>query len=94
MALAMELRGERWRKRREAAERWKDNNRTYYLEQKRRLAGRPEYLAKRRATHALRVAQRNSDDPPRWPAGVPALSTKETSNGSLNDIAITNEARD
>ncbi len=35
-------------KRRQAVHRWKENNREYYLEQKRRLAHRPEYLQRRR----------------------------------------------
>jgi len=35
-------------KRRQAVHRWKENNREYYLEQKRRLAHRPEYLKRRR----------------------------------------------
>ena len=33
---------------RNAGERWKQRNREYYLEQKRRLAARPEYKAHRR----------------------------------------------
>lgn len=39
-------------KRRAAAERWKSNNREYYLKQKRELAARPEYRAKMRAVYA------------------------------------------
>ena len=35
-------------KRRQAVERWKEKNRDRYLEQKRRLAARPEYRAHRR----------------------------------------------
>ena len=35
-------------KRRQAVERWKANNYSYYLEQKRTLAARPEYKAHRR----------------------------------------------
>ncbi len=35
-------------KRRLAVERWKQNHREYYLEQRRILAHRPEYLAHRR----------------------------------------------
>lgn len=58
---------ERWDKRRAAVERWKLKNRDYYLEQKRRLAARPEYLAKRRALYAAR------------PKGArPNLSAQET----------------
>ena len=44
-------------KRRHAVERWKLNNREYYLEQKRRLAHRPEYLQHRREMYkAKRIA--------------------------------------
>ena len=44
-------------KRRQAVERWKLKNREYYLEQKRRLAHRPEYLQHRRDMYkAKRVA--------------------------------------
>ena len=46
------VRDEKWEKRRAAVERWKIKNRGYYLEQKRRLAGRPEYLAWRREKYA------------------------------------------
>ena len=35
-------------KRRAAVERWKEKNRSYYLQQKRTLASRPESLARRR----------------------------------------------
>ena len=42
----------RWTKRRRSQERWKAINYERYLLQKRRLAGRPEYLAHRRATYA------------------------------------------
>ncbi len=44
-------------KRRHAVERWKLNNREYYLEQKRKLAHRPEYLQHRREMYkAKRIA--------------------------------------
>ena len=39
---------ERILKKRQAVERWKANNYTYYLLQKRTLASRPEYKAHRR----------------------------------------------
>ena len=39
-------------KRRAAVERWKANNREYYLRQKRELSARPEYRAKMRARYA------------------------------------------
>lgn len=41
--------------RRRACERWKQQNREYYLEQKRRLAARPEYKAHRRDMYKQRV---------------------------------------
>ena len=44
----------KWQKHRESVERWKENNREYYLMQKRRLAARPEYLAKRREMYRMR----------------------------------------
>ena len=43
-------------KRRQAVERWKCNNREYYLAQKRHLSSRPEYLAHRRDMYANRQA--------------------------------------
>ena len=45
---------ERWRKKRRCQEAWKQRHRDAYLEQKRELAHRPEYLAKRRALYAQR----------------------------------------
>jgi hypothetical protein len=45
---------EKWKSHRAAVERWKEKNREYYLEQKRRLAGRPEYLARRREFYRVR----------------------------------------
>ena len=53
-----QVRDEKWVKRRTAVERWKENNRGYYLEQKRQLAGRPEYLAWRREKYARSKAER------------------------------------
>ena len=41
--------------RRNAFERWKQANRDYYLEQKRRLASRPEYKAHRREMYKQKV---------------------------------------
>ncbi len=43
---------ERWHKKRRCQEAWKQRHRGAYLEQKRELAHRPEYLAKRRALYA------------------------------------------
>ena len=48
------MRDIKWQKHRLAVERWKENNREYYLEQKRRLASRPEYLARRREQYRVR----------------------------------------
>ena len=44
-------------KRRAAVERWKTNNREYYLKQKRELASRPEYKAKLRARYHKQQAE-------------------------------------
>ena len=44
-------------KRRAAVERWKSNNREYYLQQKRELSARPEYRAKMRARYATERAE-------------------------------------
>ena len=44
-------------KRRAAIERWKANNRPYYLQQKRELSARPEYRAKMRARYAAERAE-------------------------------------
>ena len=44
-------------KRRAAVERWKSNNREYYLQQKRDLSSRPEYRAKMRARYAAERAE-------------------------------------
>ena len=41
-------------KRRAAVQRWKDNNREYYLKQKRELSARPEYRARMREKYAER----------------------------------------
>ena len=48
------MRDTQWQKHRDAVEKWKENNREYYLMQKRRLAARPEYLAKRREMYRVR----------------------------------------
>jgi hypothetical protein len=45
---------EKWRRHREAVERWKAKNREYYLFQKKCLSGRPEYLQKRRENYRAR----------------------------------------
>ena len=51
---------DRWIKRREAVEKWKVMHYAYYLEQKRRLAHRPEYLAHRRALYKARRSDARS----------------------------------
>jgi hypothetical protein len=43
--------------RKTSVERWKENNRTYYLAQKRRLASRPEYKALRRERYRDHVQE-------------------------------------
>ena len=43
------------RRRRVACEKWKRNNREYYLEQKRLLASRPEYKEHRREMYKQRT---------------------------------------
>ena len=48
------MRDEKWQRHRSAVEKWKETNREYYLMQKRRLAGRPEYLTKRREMYRVR----------------------------------------
>ena len=50
---------DKWLKHRDAVEKWKENNREYYLMQKRMLASRPEYLAIRRERYR---ARKNDDD--------------------------------
>ena len=44
-------------KRRAAVERWKSNNRDYYLQQKRELSARPEYRAHMRARYHHQQAE-------------------------------------
>ena len=46
-------------KHRDAVEKWKENNREYYLMQKRMLAARPEYLAIRRERYRVRKNDEN-----------------------------------
>ena len=73
----------RWAKHRCSVERWKANNYPYYLEQKRRLAGRPEYLARRRDMYAATKAARPM-------TGDESLSALQ----NVNESAATNEAGD
>ena len=70
----------RWIKRREAVEKWKMAHYAYYLEQKRRLAHRPEYLAHRRAMYRARRSNPQSA----------SLSTSK----SLNEFEETDEGSD
>ena len=53
------MRDTKWQRHRDAVERWKENNRDYYLMQKRMLASRPEYLAIRRARYRMRKKDEN-----------------------------------
>ena len=80
MATFSEASGARWIKRRESMERWKVANYAYYLEQKRRLAHRPEYLAYRRAMYRIKRSNAQSA----------SLSTIEI----LNEFEETNEGPD
>ena len=48
---------ERFRRMRVQQERWKRGNRDAYLEQKRQLSRRPEYVAYRRQTYARKRAE-------------------------------------
>ena len=73
----------RWARHRLAVERWKIRNYDYYLQQKRELAARPEYLAHRRRMYALRKAARSSDQ-------TADLSTQE----SLHELEETGERTD
>ena len=69
-------------KRRRAVEDWKVRNRDYYLEQKRALAARPEYLAKRRYMYRLkRIAFLLENDLPR--RGRPPRSRDQEINPLL-----------
>ena len=76
------MRDARWVKHRISVERWKLANYQFYLEQKRRLAHRPEYLAHRRAMHAQKKAARSN-------LHFESLSTLEI----INDIEKTDEKR-
>ncbi len=60
-------------KRRQAVERWKTNNREYYLAQKRHLSSRPEYLAHRRDMYATRQAELREQGVLPKPMGRPRL---------------------
>ena len=48
-------------KRRNSSERWKLQNREYYLEQKRVLSHRPEYLAHRRSLYKMKQLERSKN---------------------------------
>jgi hypothetical protein len=60
-------------KRRQAVERWKSNNREYYLAQKRYLSSQPEYLAHRRNIYATRQAALREQGVIPKPMGRPRL---------------------
>ena len=49
------IRDLRWQKHRACVEDWKARNRERYLLQKRMLAGRPEYLERRREMYRLKA---------------------------------------
>ena len=55
--IAPQLVAEQILKRRAAVERWKSNNREYYLRQKRELSARPAYRARMRAKYADQRAE-------------------------------------
>ena len=75
------MRDARWVKHRISVERWKLAHYQFYLEQKRRLAHRPEYLAHRRAMYAQKKAARSN-------LHFESLSTL------INDIEKTDEITD
>ena len=58
MESTTEIRKER---RRDSTERWKLQNYAYYLEQKRVLSHRPEYLAHRRSLYKIKQLERSKD---------------------------------
>jgi hypothetical protein len=60
-------------KRRQAVERWKTNNREYYLAQKRYLSSRPEYLEHRREVYANKQAELREQGVLPKPMGRPRL---------------------
>ena len=71
-----------WTKRRRSQERWKVVNYERYLLQKRRLAGRPEYLAHRRATYAAKRLARSM-------TRTLSLSTDQTDDNEETDETTT-----
>ena len=68
----------RWARHRFAVERWKDRNRAYYLEQKRRLAQRPEYLKRRRELYGLRRARQRDESDALSPREIISNVSSET----------------
>ena len=81
----------KWLKHRVCVEAWKAKNYEYYLSQKRQLAGRPEYLRRRReAYHAKMALVRKKENDPRSKGGSEDLSTQENND----DTTTTNESAD
>ena len=74
------IRDIRWLKHRGCVERWKVRHRERYLEQKRMLAGRPEYLERRREMYHLKKARPTTE--------FPSLSTCKL----YDDIETPNES--
>ena len=72
-------------KRRDSIERWKLQNYSYYLEQKRVLSHRPEYLAHRRLEYKLKQLERSNNL-------EQILSTKKDT--SKNEFEKANEGSD
>ena len=64
----------RWARHRVRQEDWKARNRERYLEQKRRCAAHPDYLALRRSRYKARSVERGT-----------YLSTKENDNDTIED---------
>ena len=74
------IRDLRWLKHRACVESWKARNREHYLLQKRMLAGRPEYLQRRREMYRMKA---------RPTAESPSLST-----GKIYDTPTPDEGGD
>ena len=75
-------------KRRAAVERWKVNNREYYLKQKRELSGRPEYRAKMRARYAAERAELKEAGILPRKMGRPLLAAESTRGLGLALLAL------
>ena len=71
---------DRWKRRRASVEKWKSAHREYYLEQKRRLARRPEYLAHRREMYRAKKARSASER--RYLSASKSYDFEEANEGS------------